>query len=105
INNSNHRLLTNYEDIFDPDNEFNDEIIFQFDYIYRDFPTMRNSTFQPRIQDENQEDGPLPAYFNGYNNHTVFQSVSRLYPENDLRRKSNVYNELDNGIKLKFSYL
>jgi hypothetical protein len=105
VNNSGHRLLDNYEDIFRADNEFNDEIIFQFDYIFNEFSTARNSRFQPRAQDENQSGGPLPSYFDGFNNHTVFRSFAKTFDPNDLRRKSNLYNMLEDGTPLIFTYV
>ena len=103
--NSGHSLLPNYEDIFRPDNEFNEEIIFQLDYIFNEFSTARNSRFQPRAQDENQSGGPLPSYFDGFNNFTVFQSFANTYAPNDLRRKSNVYEFLEDGTPLFFAYI
>ncbi len=103
--NSGYRLLENYADIFDPNNEFNDEIIFQFDYLFNEFPTTRNSKYQPRTQDENRSNGPLPSYFDGFNNHTVFKSFWNLYAENDTRKTSNAYNVLPNGTQLNYAYL
>jgi hypothetical protein len=105
VNNSGHRLLPKYEDIFRPDNEFNEEIIFQLDYIFNEFPTNRNSKFQPRAQDENTAGGPLPSYFDGFNNYTVFRSFERTFAPNDLRRKSNIYNKLENGTPLFYNYI
>ncbi len=105
VNNSGHRLLPKYEDIFRPDNEFNEEIIFQFDYIFNEFPTDRNSKFQPRAQDENSAGGPLPSHFDGFNNYTVFRSFERTFATNDLRRKSNIYNKLENGTPLFYNYI
>lgn len=105
VNNSGHSLLPNYEDIFRPDNEFNNEIIFQFDYIFNEFSTNRNSKFQPRAQDENQAGGPLPSYFDGFNNYTVYESFAKTFAPNDLRRKSNVYDSLEDGTPLYFTYV
>lgn len=105
VDNSTHRLLSNYEDIFDPENEFNDEIIFQFDFIFNEFSTARNSRFQPRAQDENSAGGPLPSHFDGFNNFTVFRSFAKTYASHDLRRKSNVYDTLENGTPLFFAYV
>lgn len=105
VTNSPHRLLDNYEDIFRPDNEFNDEIIFQFDYLFNDIPTARNSRFQPRAQDENKSGGPLPSYFNGFNNYTVYKSFARTFAPNDLRAKSNLYDTLENGTPLFYTYI
>jgi hypothetical protein len=105
VNNSGHSLLPNYEDVFRPDNEFNNEIIFQFDYIFNEYSTNRNSRFQPRAQDENRAGGPLPSYFDGFNNYTVYKTFADTFAPNDLRRKSNVYNTLENGTPLFFNYI
>lgn len=105
VNNSGHSLLPNYEDIFRPDNEFNDEIIFQFDYIFNEFSTNRHSKFQPRAQDENSTGGPLPSYFDGFNNYTLYKSFAETFAPDDLRRKSNVYNSLEDGTPLYFTYV
>jgi hypothetical protein len=105
IDNSPHRLLPAYEDIFRADNEFNDEIIFQLDFIFNEFSTARNSRFQPRAQDENKKGGPLPAYFDGFNNFTVFRTFAETFDPADLRAKSNLYDTLENGTPLFFIYI
>ena len=105
VTNSPHRLLPVYEDVFRADNEFNDEIIFQLDYIFNEYSTARNSRFQPRAQDENRAGGPLPSHFDGFNNHTVYRSFARTFAPNDLRAKSNLYDTLENGTPLFFTYI
>jgi starch-binding outer membrane protein, SusD/RagB family len=105
VNNSGHILLPNYEDVFRADNEFNKEIIFQLDYLFNEFPTERHSKFQPRAQDENPAGGPLPAYFDGFNNYTLFRSFEKTFAPNDLRRKSNAYKMLPNGTPLFYTYV
>lgn len=105
VANSGHMLLPRYEDVFRPENEFNKEVIFQLDYIFNEIPTNRHSKFQPRAQDENTAGGPLPSYFNGFNNYTVFKSFEKSFAPEDIRRKSNAFNTLANGTPLFYTYI
>jgi hypothetical protein len=104
VQNSGHSLLPEYADIFRPDNEFNDEIIFQFDFIFNEVSTNRSSRFQPRAQDESSTGVEAPDYFNGFANFTVYESFARSFATNDLRRKSNTLDSLD-GVPLNFTYV
>ncbi len=103
INNSPHKLLNNYADIFKSDNEFNDEMIFQLDYVTNQISTNRHTTYAPRPQDERV--GPLPLWFDGAGGYTIYKSVVESFDPNDLRRNVNIMDALDNGVKLNFAYV
>ncbi|MEP5546282.1 RagB/SusD family nutrient uptake outer membrane protein, partial [Maribacter dokdonensis] len=55
IDNSSHTLLPNYADVFDPENEFNNELIWEVDFVAdqdNDLRTTRTDDYNPRIRDE-----------------------------------------------------
>ncbi|MCC5932386.1 MAG: RagB/SusD family nutrient uptake outer membrane protein [Cyclobacteriaceae bacterium] len=103
IQNSFHRLLSNYGDIFRHDNEFNDEMIFQFDYVFNLVPGSNGTSYEPRAQDE-RIGVPVPDWFRGFGQYTVYKSIVAAHPD-DLRKFHNIYEQLDNGAMLNFSYI
>ena len=118
INNSPHRLLDNYADVFDLNNStpFHDEVIWGIDFL-SDVPgntTNRTDAFNPRIRDEpadSEERNALIAdlgarneEFNGFGLTVGLPSFAEEFPMDDLRRPLNVANEYL-GYELKFNYL
>lgn len=134
INESDHMLLPNYADVFDPSNEYNAEIIWSLDFA-RDLrgqfeeglvdengnlnPVFGNgnwrpSMFNPRLRDEplnTDERAALSAAlaargeaFNGTGLQIASKDFAEKFPLNDLRRPLNV---LDNylGFDLVFPYM
>ncbi|MFB9052739.1 RagB/SusD family nutrient uptake outer membrane protein [Formosa undariae] len=68
INDSPHRLLDNYADVFDqsdPANQYNDELIFVVDFtkdpIFNDAKTARTDDYNPRIRDEPKNRNERPG--------------------------------------------
>lgn len=134
INQSPHRLLSNYADVFDPDNEYNDEIIWSLDFAKDirgqfeegtlrpdgSFPSVfgngnwRPSMFAPRLRDEPKNSGERQALaaalndrneaFNGTGLQVASKDFAEKFPTNDLRRALNV---VDNylGFELNFPYM
>nr|WKN37327.1 RagB/SusD family nutrient uptake outer membrane protein [Tunicatimonas sp. TK19036] len=118
INNSPHRLLDTYEEVFNlnAENPFHDEVIWGIDYS-KDVNgniTSRTDAFNPRIRDEpaNSEErndliSELTARneeFNGFGLTVCLPSFAEAFPQDDLRRPLNVANEYL-GYELKFNYL
>ena len=118
INNSPHRLLENYGEVFDLNaaNPFHDEVIWGLDYskdVSGNF-TSRTDAFNPRIRDEpadSEERSALIAElsarneeFNGFGLTVALPSFAEAFPQDDLRRPFNVANEYL-GYKLKFNYM
>lgn len=103
IQNSFHKLLPNYGDIFRHDNEFNDEMIFQFDYVFNLVPGSNGTSYLPRGQDE-RIGTPVPTWFRGFGQYTLYKSIVASHPD-DLRKFHNIYEQLDNGAMLNFSYI
>ncbi|GAB5552754.1 MAG: RagB/SusD family nutrient uptake outer membrane protein [Saprospiraceae bacterium] len=129
INNSPHTLLPTYAEVFDPANEYNDEIIWSLDFA-KDitgqfdpaFPgrafagnsNWRPSMFNPRLRDEplnTDERGALAAAlsangeaFNGTGLQVASKDFAEKFPMNDLRRPLNI---TDNylGFDLVFPYM
>ena len=106
IQNSHHILLTNFADIFDPGNEFNDEIIYQFDFVSEQVQTNRAARFSPRGQDDGVAAKDRPFVFTlGFGFFTLFKSFANSYAENDLRRSVSVYDQINPDIPLRYTYL
>lgn len=127
INESSHKLMNNYADVFDPMLEYNDEIIWSLDFA-KDIigqldigvPAIsgngywRPSMFSPRLRDEpkNTDDRQalqdtltaLGLAFNGTGLQVASKDFAEKFPLNDLRRPLNV---LDNylGFELAFPYM
>ncbi|WP_417444146.1 RagB/SusD family nutrient uptake outer membrane protein [Joostella sp.] len=134
INESPHRLLSNYADVFDPKNEYNDEIIWSLDFAKDirgqfeegtlgadgSYPTVfgngnwRPSMFAPRLRDEPKNSSERSALenalsergeaFNGTGLQVASKDFAEKFPENDLRRSINI---VDNylGFELNFPYM
>lgn len=129
LNQSPHSLLPTYNEVFDPFNEYNAEIIWSLDFA-RDinsqfdpaFPgrafagnnNWRPSMFNPRLRDEpanTDERGALRdaltargEAFNGTGLQVASQDFAESFPMNDLRRELNI---VDNylGFQLNFPYM
>ncbi|UBM59140.1 RagB/SusD family nutrient uptake outer membrane protein [Marinilongibacter aquaticus] len=116
INNSPHKLMSTYGEVFDLNNQFNDEAIFGFDYT-KDVPNNTQDitdSFNPRLRDEprdaslrNEFAGKMLAIgeeFNGYGLNVPLNDLIDKFPENDLRRP---YTLMDSylGYDLNFTYL
>ncbi len=106
IQNSPHKLLASFDDIFDPSNEFNDEIIFQFDFVSQEVQTNRAARFSPRAQDDGiaAEDRPF-VFTLGFGFFTLYKSFAKSFAENDLRRNMSVYDQVNDTLPLRYTYL
>lgn len=129
INESPHALLPTYNEVFDPANEYNAEIIWSLDFA-RDitgqfdpaFPgaafagnsNWRPSMFNPRLRDEPANSDERSALsnalnargeaFNGTGLQVAAKDFAEKFPLNDLRRELNI---VDNylGFDLNFPYM
>lgn len=134
INQSPHQLLPTYAEVFNPENEYNDEIIWSLDFakdirgqfeegVIRADGTLpgfagngnwRPSMFNPRLRDEPANDGDLQALkdaleangeaFNGTGLQVASKDFAEKFPMNDLRRPLNVMDTYE-GIQLNFPYM
>lgn len=127
INQSPHTLLSTYEAVFDPANEYNAEIIWSLDFakdIRGQFEegvpqiagngNWRPSMFNPRLRDEPKNTSERNALrnaltargeaFDGTGLQVASADFAAKFPKNDLRRKLNV---MDNylGFDLVFPYM
>ena len=129
INQSPHMLLETYDEVFDPANEYNAEIIWSLDFakditgqFQPAFPGRsfagnnywRPSLFNPRIRDEPanaDEKGALRAAlaangeeFNGTGLQIASVDFVNKFPMNDLRRPLNIMADYE-GIVLNHTYM
>ncbi|WP_460542319.1 RagB/SusD family nutrient uptake outer membrane protein, partial [Echinicola sediminis] len=127
INESSHQLMPTYADVFDPLQEYNDEIIWSLDFakdIVGQFEVgvpqlagngnWRPSMFNPRLRDEPANTAERDAFaqaladngqaFNGTGLQIASKDFAEKFPLNDLRRPLNV---MDNylGFDLVFPYM
>ncbi|WP_136482952.1 RagB/SusD family nutrient uptake outer membrane protein [Cognatitamlana onchidii] len=129
LNESPHRILPTYNEVFDQFNEYNDEIIWSLDFA-RDinsqfdpaFPgrsfagnnNWRPSMFNPRLRDEPLNTAERDSLgealkargeaFNGTGLQVASKDFAEKFPMNDLRRELNI---VDNylGYDLVFPYI
>ncbi|WP_211324201.1 RagB/SusD family nutrient uptake outer membrane protein [Echinicola strongylocentroti] len=114
INNSPHVLLDDYAAIFAPDNEYNAENIWEIDFVKDVRSNDWVDHFTPRIRDEPKDptkQGELSAAlgeraegFTGYGLAIPLPGFVNDFPENDLRRSSNIITEYL-GFELNFPYM
>ena len=116
INNSPHKLMAKYADIFNVNKQFNEEAIFGFDF-QKDVPNNSQDitdSFNPRLRDEpmnaslrNEFAAKMLAQseeFNGYGLNVPLNDLIDKFPKDDLRRPLTLFNEYL-GYKLNFTYL
>ncbi|MBC7000564.1 RagB/SusD family nutrient uptake outer membrane protein [Cytophaga sp. FL35] len=114
IQNSPHTLLNDYASVFDPDNEYNAENIWEIDFVK---DVNRNDWvdhFTPRIRDEPKDptkQGELSnglaqrnEGFTGYGLAIPLPDFVNKFPMDDLRRPVNIATEYL-GYELNFPYM
>ena len=114
INQSPHKLLAKYDDVFDSFNEWHEENIFQVVFTKDYNPQMFGNHFSPRLRDEPanaKNRGPLEValaekgeVFDGSGLFVVMKDLRDKFPKDDLRRPMTL---CDNylGFPLKFIYM
>lgn len=114
INESPHRLLDDYAEVFDPNNEYNAEVIWALDFVKDINPDNWVDHFTPRIRDEPKDADQRPALsealsernegFTGFGLSVPLPDYVNKFPLDDLRRPSNVV-ESYLGFELNFPYM
>lgn len=114
INTSPHRLLDNYADIFDRENPYNEEVIFQMDFVKDLFSTTRTDSFSPRLRDEPKKSSDRGALtdtlesrneaFTGYGLAVPLPDLVAKFPLDDLRRPMTIITNYL-GFELKYPYM
>ena len=126
INNSGHKLLSTYGEVFDPNKEYNAETIWELDFALnvnsqyeKGVPTIAGngnwfpSMFCPRLLDEPKTSTDKNALiaalakngenFNGTGAQVGLPDFISKFPINDLRRPYNIKQQYE-GINLVWSY-
>lgn len=114
IEKSSHRLLDNYADIFDPENPYNDEIIWSINFVKDLNPTITTDLFTPRIRDEPAKGKEKSALkkalsernegFTGFGLAIPKCGFVDEFPIDDLRRPLNIVEEYL-GYELNYPYM
>ncbi len=114
INDSPHSLLDTYADVFDPNNEYNIENIWELDLVKDINSDNFPDQFTPRIRDEpadaDQKDALSAALaergegFTGFGLAVPLPDFVNEFPLDDLRRPSNIVTSYL-GFELKFPYM
>lgn len=116
INDSPHTLLNNYDDVFNINNQYNNEIIWGVDFMkdVEGNTITRTDGFNPRLRDEplkSSERNALSAAllaigqeFNGFGSISPEPDLVNKFPLNDLRRPITIVSEYL-GYKLNYQYM
>lgn len=114
LSDSPHSLLADYASVFDPDNEYNDEIIWAIDWVKDVNKTDWPDHFTPRIRDEplkSSDRNPLIQAldarnegFTGYGLAVPLPDLVEKFPADDLRRDANIVTNYL-GYDLHFPYV
>lgn len=114
INGSPHDILDDYAAVFDPNNEYNAENIWELDFVKDTNSNDWVDHFTPRIRDEPKDptkQGELSAAlgdraegFTGYGLAIPLPDYVNEFPLDDLRRPSNIVTEYL-GFELNFPYM
>lgn len=114
INDSPHDLLEDYAAVFDPDNEYNNENIWELDFAKDLVQDAWVDQFTPRIRDEPKDPtqrgalsdalGARNEGFTGFGLAVPLPDLVNKFPMDDLRRSSNIVTEYL-GFGLNFPYM
>lgn len=109
-----HNLLDDYAAIFDQNNEYNQENIWELDFAKDVYPNDWVDHFTPRIRDEPKDQDKRPELsaalaennegFTGYALSIPLPDYVNKFPMNDLRRPVNITTEYL-GFELNFPYM
>jgi hypothetical protein len=113
INNSPHKLLPTYGEVFDVNNQFNEEAIFGWDHLNGVQGQTITDSFNPRLRDEPKNSAQRGEFagvlsskgeeFNGYGLAVPLNDAVDKHP-NDLRKPFNMMNSYL-GYDLTYTYL
>jgi len=114
ITGSPHDLLDDYAAVFDPNNEYNQESIWEIDFVKDTDANDWVDHFTPRIRDEPKDPSKQDALsaalaernegFTGYGLAIPLPDYVNKFPLDDLRRSSNIATEYL-GFELNFAYM
>ncbi|WP_239986587.1 RagB/SusD family nutrient uptake outer membrane protein [Arenibacter catalasegens] len=114
INSSPHDLLDDYAAVFDPNNEYNVENIWEIDFVRDVRSNDWVDHFTPRIRDEPKDPtqqnalsaalGDRSEGFTGYGLSIPLPGYVNDFPLDDLRRSQNIVTEYL-GFELNFPYM
>ena len=114
ITDSPHDLLNDYAEVFDPNNEYNQESIWEIDFVKDTDANDWVDHFTPRIRDEPKDPSKQDALsaalaernegFTGYGLAIPLPDYVNKFPLDDLRRSSNIATEYL-GFELNFAYM
>ena len=114
ITDSPHALLDDYAAVFDPNNEYNQENIWELDFAKDVNPNDWVDHFTPRIRDEPKDQDRRPDLsaalaernegFTGYGLAIPLPDYVNKFPMDDLRRPMNIATEYL-GFELNFPYM
>lgn len=96
-----HRLLDNYGDVFRGGNELNDEVIFAAEFLVDQHVANKLTFYRPRTVEESI---PNPGWFNGAPIFTPYESYALSFSENDLREPYCIMKTLE-GQPFNFNYM
>ncbi len=105
ITQSPHSLLTDYANLWGLENEYNDEFIWEFDFIQNIFSQNRSTQMHPRGTDEKTSDLDLQKAFVGFGLLTATNEFIKTFDPSDKRYIWYKWLENDPRVDFKFNYV
>jgi hypothetical protein len=100
-----HRLLENYDNLWGEEHEYNQESIWELDFVQHIFSQNRTTQMCPRGVDEQSSDPELQSAFTGYGLITATDEFIDSFDRNDKRRRWYKWLENDPRVDFKFNYV
>lgn len=105
ITQSPHQLLADYADLWGLENEYNNEFIWEFDYVQHINKSDRTTQMCPRGVDEKSTDSELQKAFTGYGLLTATDEFIESFDPKDKRRIWYRWLDGDPRVDFKFNYV
>lgn len=105
IQNSPHKLLAEYADMWGLEHEYNSEFIWEFDYVQSVFNQNRTTQMFPRGADEKTKDPILKRAFTGFGLLTATNELVNSFEPGDKRRIWYKWLEGDPRVNFKYNYV
>lgn len=102
IQNSPHKLVDEYSNLWGLKNEYNSEFIWEFDFVQYVFSQQKTTQMFPRSTDEKTDDPELSRTFSGFGLLTATDEFIDSFDKSDKRRIW--YKWLDGDSRVNFNY-
>ncbi|MDR2919227.1 MAG: RagB/SusD family nutrient uptake outer membrane protein [Tannerella sp.] len=105
ISQSSHRLLNSYDDLWGEEHEYNEESIWELDFVQHIFRQHRTTQMCPRGVDETSTDPALSSIFTGYGLLTATPEFITTFDQHDARIIWYKWLDGDDRVNFIFNYV